>query len=106
MGYRETKRYKKQCEALEKMRQAKEDKRLESSSPDYPIVLPEIRKRITIENFDFEYEKQVMELHKTNRIDCYDVFINNKLWKKNIGLSRILEWLRKANPRLMSDRNF
>jgi hypothetical protein len=105
MGYRETKKYKKQCKILEKMRQIKEDKRLASSSPDYPVILPEIRKRITLENFDFGYEKQVMELYKTNRVDCYNVFIEGKLWKKNIGFSRILEFLRKANPRLMSERN-
>ena len=105
MGYRETKKYKKQCKTLENMRQCKEDKRLASPPPDYPIVLPEIRKRITIENFDFGYEKQIMELHKTKRVDCYDVFIEGKIWKKGVGLSRILEWLRKANPRLLSERN-
>lgn len=105
MGYRETKRYKKQCETLANMRQCKEAKRLASPSPDYPVILPELRKRIIVENFDFGYEKQVMELHKTNRVDCYNVFIDGKLWKKDIGLSRILEWLRKSNPRLLSERN-
>ena len=105
MGYRETKKYKKQCKTLEGMRRAKEEKRLALPPPDYPVILPEIRKRITVESFDFGYEKQVMELHKTSRVDCYNVFIEGKLWKKNIGLSRILEWLRKANPRLMSERN-
>ena len=105
MRYRETKKYKKQCKVLEKMRQGKEKKRLDSPSPDYPVILSEVRKRIVIENFDFGYEKQVMELYKTKRIDCYDVFIEGKLWKKNIGFSRILEFLRKANPRLKSERN-
>lgn len=105
MGYRETNKYKKQCKTLEIMRQAKEEKRLASLSPDYPIILPEVRKRITIKNFDFGYEKQVMELHKTNRVDCYDVFIEGKIWKKDIGLSKILEWIRKANPRLISSRS-
>ena len=103
--YRETKKYKQQCNILAKMRQAKEDKRLESEVPEYPVDLPEIRKVITIETFDFRYTKQVMELRKTNRCDCYNVFIDDKLWKKNIGLSRIFEWLRKANPRILSDRN-
>ncbi len=105
MGYRETKKYKKQCKLLEKMRQGKEEKRLASPSPDYPVILPEVRKRIVVENFDFGYEKQVMELYKTNRVDCYNVFIEGKLWKENTGFSRILEFLRKANPRLTSERN-
>lgn len=105
MGYRETIKYKKQCKVLEKMRQGKKEKRLDSPPPDYPVMLPEVRKRIIIENFDFGYEKQVMELYKTNRVDCYNVFIEGKLWKKNIGFSRILEFLRKANPRLISERN-
>ncbi len=103
--YRETKKYKKQCNILSKLRQAKENKRLESPPPEYPVVLPEIRKIITVETFDFGYEKQTMELHKTNRVDCYNVFIEDKLWKKNIGLSKIFELLRKANPRLLSERN-
>ena len=105
MGYRNTKRYKEQCETLARMRQAKEQKRLDCDKPDYPIELPKIRKIITVETFDFGYSKQVMELQKTNRCDCYDVFINGELWKKNIGLSRIFEGLRKANPRVLSSRN-
>ena len=105
MGYRETRKYKKQCKLLAKMRQGKEEKRLNSLSPDHPVILPEVRKRIIVENFDFGYEKQVMELYKTNRVDCYNVFIEGKLWKKDIGFSRILEFLRKANPRLTSERN-
>ena len=87
------------------MRQTKEEKRVGSSPPDYPVILPEVRKRIVVENFDFGYEKQIMELRKTKRVDCYNVFIEGKLWKKDIGFSRILEFLRKANPRLTSERN-
>lgn len=52
MGYRKTIKYKKQCKILAGWRQAKEDKRLNSQAPEYPAVLPEIRKRITIESFD------------------------------------------------------
>lgn len=103
--YRETKKYENQCKVLARMRQAKDNKRLESPPPAYPIELPEIRKIITIETFDFGYEKQIMELHKTNRVDCYNVFIEGIMWKKNIGLSKIFEWLRKANPRVLSERN-
>ena len=37
-----------------------------------------------------------MELYRTDRIDCYDVFVDNQLWKRRIGWSKVLEALRKA----------
>lgn len=104
MSYRETKKYKKQCAMLRVMRTGREDKRLLSDAPDYPVELPHLRKRITVENFDFGYEKQVMELYKTNRNDCFEAHANGKLWNSFIGLSRVLEWIRKANPRVKSLR--
>lgn len=88
------------------MRAAKERLRLESPQPDYPAELPDLRMRITIERFDVGDAPvvQVMELHKTSRIDCYDAYANGEMWKQHIGLSRVLEWIRKANPRLVSSR--
>ena len=76
-----------------------ERKRMESA-PDYPVVLPDLRCRITIERFYFGYEKNVLELYKTSRIDQYRVMSNGKLWKWAIGMSRIFERVRKAIPRV------
>ena len=77
---------------------------MEGPAPDYPPALPSLRMRITIERFDVGDTPvvQVMELRTTSRIDCYDAYANGELWKQRIGLSRVLEWIRKANPRLLS----
>lgn len=104
--YRRTKKYSSQCDRLAAMRAAKERKRLDGQAPDYPPELPDLRMRITIERFDTGDSPaiQVMELRKTTRVDCYDAYANGEMWKQRIGLSRVLEWVRKANPRLLSHR--
>ena len=71
-------------------------------APDYPRELPELRKRFTIEEFDFGHETHVVELYRTDRRDCYRVMVDNRLWKRRIGMSRILAGLRKAMPRVES----
>ena len=38
---------------LKRMREAKERKRLESEPPDYPIELPNLRRRVIIIDYDF-----------------------------------------------------
>jgi hypothetical protein len=83
-----------------KMRAGKERKRLESSTPDYPIELPELRRKIIIIDYDFGKKINVLSLYKSNRIDCFDVHVNGMLWKKRIGFSRILQGIRKALPRV------
>ncbi|WP_416306441.1 hypothetical protein [Neptunicella sp. SCSIO 80796] len=42
-----------------------------------------------------------LELFKTDRIDCYKVFVDGRLWKERIGWSNILIGIRKALPRLL-----
>ena len=83
-------------------RNIKAEKRLESDPPDYPKELPEVRKRIIIIDYDFGYERHLLELRKTRRIDCYKVYSDGKLWKEKIGLSNILAGIRKAMPRVHS----
>ena len=85
---------------LENMRKARDRKRLNDPLPDYPVILKGLRCRITIEQFDFEYKKNVLELYASPRIDCYKVYSNGKFWKWKIGMSKILEAVRKSMPRV------
>jgi hypothetical protein len=74
-------------------------------SPDYPAPLPDLRMRITVERFDLaEPERHVFDLHTTRRVDVYRVEVDGKPWDR-CGLSRVLEGLRKACPRVISSRN-
>lgn len=71
---------------------------------------PRLRRRITIEDFDGgEPVRHVVEMFRTNRIDSYRVEIDGSAWMprgaKRIGWSRVLDWVRKAMPRLASQRN-
>jgi len=87
------------------MRAAKERKRLEDPAPDYAPILPELRRKIEITDYDCGKEKHVIELFKTNRIDCFRVYVDGELWKKKIGFSNILAGIRKSMPRVLSERN-
>jgi len=82
------------------MNKAKERKRLESDSPDYPIELPFHRKTIIVIDYDFGKEMHFFNLYRTHRNDQYRVFCDGKLWKEKICLSKILEKTRKAMPRV------
>ena len=97
MPYRVTRR---SAETLAKMREARAAKRIAAPAPDYPAVLPDLRRRIVIEDFDFGHRVHVLELHRTNRIDCYRVVADGKEWKRRIGWSAILAGLRKSLPRV------
>ncbi|SUJ09868.1 hypothetical protein [Shewanella morhuae] len=63
--------------------------------------IPELRRVIEITDYDNGVPTtHTLELYKTNRIDCYRVIVDGKLWKERIGWSNILEGIRKALPRL------
>lgn len=67
---------------------------------------PELRRRITIEDFDGpELRVHTIELHRTTRIDSYRAMVDGKPWQARIGWSRVLDGLRKALPRIASQRN-
>ena len=72
-------------------------------APDYPAVLPDLRMRITVERLDFGAESHVFELHKTSRVDVYDVTCDGRHWI-TAGLSQVLAGIRKACPRVLSHR--
>ena len=61
---------------------------------------PDLRKKIEITSYDMGESKTItFELFQSDRIDCYKVLVDGKLWKKRVGLSKILEGIRKALPR-------
>lgn len=97
MSYRVTKRSATQLAA---QRAAKDRARMDRPAPDYPPILPDLRRRIVIEDWDFWHRVHVLELHRTSRIDCYRVVADGRPWKRRAGWSRILAGLRKALPRL------
>lgn len=97
MAYRKTKR---SSEALARMQAGKTAARMARPAPEYPPELPDLRRRIVIEDFDFGHSVHVLELHRTNRVDCYRAVVDGKPWKARIGWSKILEGLRKSLPRV------
>lgn len=100
MTYRLTNKAKRQREKLAAMRRGRERARLEGPAPDYPAILPDLRRRIVVENFDFGHEVHVMEFYRTSRIDCFRVVVDGKEWKKRVGFSAALAGLRKSMPRV------
>ena len=102
MAYRRTNKY-----SAERQRAAQETRkanRLAGPAPDYPAPLPELRMRITIERFDSGTpEVHVFALKRSRRVDQYRVEVDGQPWRV-AGLSSVLEGLRKATPRRLSDR--
>lgn len=100
MSYRLTKKAAAQRQRLIAMRAGRERTRLAAPAPDYPVQLPELRRRIVIEDWDFGHKVHVLELHRTNRVDCYKVIADGVEWKRRVGWSNILAGLRKSMPRV------
>lgn len=100
MTYRLTNKAKRQREKLAAMHRGRERARIEGPAPDYPQQLPELRRRIVVEDFDFGHKVHVLELHRTNRVDCYRVVADGVEWKRRIGWANILAGLRKSMPRV------
>ena len=82
------------------MRAAKERIRLESPAPYYPFEPPKLRRIIVIIDFDFGKMVNIIRLYRTRRIDCYQAVIDGKIWKENIGWSKVLEGIRKSFVRI------
>lgn len=100
MTYRLTKKAAAQRQRLLAMRADRDRARLAAPAPDYPPTLPDLRRRIVIEDFDLGHKVHVLELHRTNRVDCYRVVADGVGWKKRAGWSKILAGLRKSMPRV------
>ena len=99
MTYRKTQRSKK---TLERMRRGRELACMARPAQDYAPMLPELRRRIVITDFDFGERVHTLDLYRTNRVDCYRVHVDGRLWKSRIGWSKILEGMRKSLPRIGS----
>ena len=82
MAYRQTKRSREQ---IARMVAGKAAARMERPAEDRAPALPDLRRRIVIESFDFGHDVHVMELHRTNRIDCFRVTVDGKPWKARIS---------------------
>ena len=78
------------------MRAARLRQIAEGPSPNYPSILPELRRRIIIENFDFGEVRHKIDLYKSNRIDCFRMEVDGVIISERIGWSRVLERTRKA----------
>lgn len=102
MAYRRTRKY--SAARLAAMKAGKDRARMEKPAPDYPAPLPELRMRITVERFDCGAPSvHVFALKRSRRIDQYRVEVDGQPWRV-AGLSAVLEGLRKATPRMLSDR--
>ena len=85
----------------DKINKSRERKRSEQKTQ--PIqILPNKRREIMIINHDFGTVEHHFECYKTNRIDCFKVTVNGKLWKEKIGWSKILEGIRLSIPPVQS----
>jgi len=96
-----TKGSQKFCAAIARARAAKEVKRLTSDHPDYGPSLPEIRRRIVVEDYDCgEIIRHEFVLFRSNRIDSYIVEVDGQRLGKRYGWARTLELVRKAFVRV------
>ena len=84
------------------MRLAKLRRIEERVPPEYPPCLPELRRRIIIEDFDFGEVRHTVNLYRTNRIDCFRMEVDELMIAERIGWSRVLEKIRKAFLRIQA----
>lgn len=97
MYRRRTKGSQKFNERMARWRDRKEQIRLAGPAPYYGPDLPEIRRRIIVEDYDCGgIIRHEFVLHRSNRIDCYLVEIDGKRLFRRLGWSSVLELIRKA----------
>ncbi len=88
-------------ERLARARATRLQNRLELPEIDYPRELPELRRKIIVEDFDGqETIRHEIKLYRSNRIDCYRVSVDGKFLDGKIGWARVLELTRKAFVRI------
>lgn len=85
------------CSAkLAAMRASADQARMEQPAPDYVPIMPALRRRLVITDYDFGEVTHTIDLYRTNRIDCYRVVADGVEWKKRAGWSTVLEAVRKS----------
>ena len=88
-------------ERLDRSRQTRLRNRLELPEKDYPADLPELRRRIVVEDFDLgETVRHEFLLYRSNRIDIYKISVDGQGLTKKLGWARVLELIRKAFVRI------
>ncbi len=85
------------------MQAGRERSRVEGEPRSPALQPPNLRRRITIEDFDFGHVTHTVELYRTNRIDCYRAVADGKPWRERIGWSNVLTALRKSLVRIRAD---
>ncbi|WP_305046348.1 hypothetical protein [Geoalkalibacter sp.] len=86
---------------MARARAAKEKIRLEGPSPDYPVKLPQVRRRVIVEDYDFgETVRHEFVLERSNRTDCYRVIVDGVTIPSRMGWAKTLEMVRKAFVRV------
>lgn len=95
----------KQSAKMAAARAAKERIRLESTAPECPPTMPELRRRIVITDFDFGEVTHTIELFRTGRIDCYRATADGKPWHERIGWAKVLEGIRKSFIRVSAGQD-
>jgi hypothetical protein len=83
----------------------KTESHLEQNVNHQPVwEIPKLRRVIEITDFDsVEHIVHKLEQYKTERIDCYDVYVDGAIWKKRIEWSQILAGIRKAMPQRVNE---
>lgn len=84
------------------MREARLRKIAEGPAPDYPPILPHLRRKLIIEDYDFGIVRHEINLYRTNRIDCYDMEVDGRPYVRHIGWSSVLEIIRKQFLRVQA----
>lgn len=100
MSYRRTKKY-----SAERQRAAQATRaanRLAGPAPDYPQPLPLLRRVIVVIDFDTQ-QTHTLRLYRSRRVDQFRVTVDGQPWKV-AGFAGVLEGLRKAMPRRLSNR--
>jgi hypothetical protein len=100
MAYRKSNRYSRQLAAA---RAAKERKRLEGPTPDYPVDLPELRREVVVIDYDSgEPVAHHWLLFRANRCDTYRVEECGRTWAGRHGWARVLATVRQRFPRVLA----
>jgi hypothetical protein len=84
--YKRTNKYQKEVSESYTNRSKKEHG-LENTEDVRPVqVIPKLRRVIEITDYDSgQPVVHRIELHKCDRIDCYDAFVDGELWKRRVG---------------------
>lgn len=101
MYRRRTKGSQKYNDRMARARAAKDLLRLDGPVPNYPPDLPDVRRRLIVEDYDCgEAVRHEFVLHRSGRIDCYLVCVDGKMIPGRFGWSMVLAMVRKAFVRV------